>query len=272
MKPHGGFEHNLQSLRVVDELEERYGAYDGLNLCFETREGVLKHCSPENARGSATSATRFLDGTRPARGAARERRRRGRLREPRRRRRPALRACIDRRRSCRPRSSCSRRHHRRGGGDSTRIATSAARSHETVRRMINELVLGPHRAQRHRDHPSAVDPRSDRTTSGPRPPLVAFSPDEPSSASSRPLKRFLFEQPVPALPGRCGWPRSPAGSSAELFEPRSTPTRAFSRPEHQQRKGDDRRGRHRAIADYIAGMTDRYAILEHRRLFAVEMH
>ena len=40
----GGFEHNLQSLRIVDELEERYAAFNGLNLCFETREGILKHC------------------------------------------------------------------------------------------------------------------------------------------------------------------------------------------------------------------------------------
>src|SRR5581483_3527432 len=45
MREHGGFEHNLQSLAVVDDLEEHYGAYDGLNLCFETREGILKHCS-----------------------------------------------------------------------------------------------------------------------------------------------------------------------------------------------------------------------------------
>ena len=45
-----GFEHNLQSLRVVDTLEERYPAYDGLNLTFETREGILKHCSKRNAR------------------------------------------------------------------------------------------------------------------------------------------------------------------------------------------------------------------------------
>ena len=45
-----GFEHNLQSLRVVDVLEERYPAYDGLNLTFETREGILKHCSKRNAR------------------------------------------------------------------------------------------------------------------------------------------------------------------------------------------------------------------------------
>jgi len=47
---HGGFEHNLQSLRVVDQLEERYPAFNGLNLCFETREGILKHCSAANAR------------------------------------------------------------------------------------------------------------------------------------------------------------------------------------------------------------------------------
>ena len=45
MREYGGFEHNLQSLAVVDELEEHYGAFNGLNLCFETREGILKHCS-----------------------------------------------------------------------------------------------------------------------------------------------------------------------------------------------------------------------------------
>ena len=50
MQPFGGFEHNLQSLRVVDRLEERYPEFDGLNLCFETREGILKHCSPKNAQ------------------------------------------------------------------------------------------------------------------------------------------------------------------------------------------------------------------------------
>jgi dGTPase len=50
MREHGGFEHNLQSLRIVDRLEERYGAFDGLNLMFETREGILKHCSPARAK------------------------------------------------------------------------------------------------------------------------------------------------------------------------------------------------------------------------------
>ncbi len=60
MQPHGGFEHNLQSLRVVDELEERYGAFNGLNLTFETREGILKHCSLENARKLGELGERFL--------------------------------------------------------------------------------------------------------------------------------------------------------------------------------------------------------------------
>src|SRR5210317_781079 len=50
MQAYGGFEHNLQSLRVVDELEERYAGFPGLNLTFESREGILKHCSPKNAR------------------------------------------------------------------------------------------------------------------------------------------------------------------------------------------------------------------------------
>src|SRR3982751_281711 len=50
MRDHGGFEHNLQSLRVVDVLEQRYAAFDGLNLCFETREGILKHCSVRQAQ------------------------------------------------------------------------------------------------------------------------------------------------------------------------------------------------------------------------------
>ena len=74
MAGHGGFEHNLQSLRVVDHLEQRYPLFDGLNLSFETREGILKHCSranaerldaaePGGAKGSV--ARRFLDRTQP---------------------------------------------------------------------------------------------------------------------------------------------------------------------------------------------------------------
>ncbi|MBC8118195.1 MAG: deoxyguanosinetriphosphate triphosphohydrolase, partial [Burkholderiaceae bacterium] len=66
MKPHGGFEHNLQSLRVVDVLEERYAAFDGLNLTFETREGILKHCSVKNARDLGDIGKRFLTKQQPS--------------------------------------------------------------------------------------------------------------------------------------------------------------------------------------------------------------
>ena len=71
MADHGGFEHNLQSLKVVDELEARYPLFDGLNLCFETREGILKHCSQANARALEVKepngvGLRFLDHTQPS--------------------------------------------------------------------------------------------------------------------------------------------------------------------------------------------------------------
>src|SRR5687768_3381990 len=66
MKPYGGFEHNIQSLRVVDLLEQRYAAFDGLNLTFETREGILKHCSPRNARLLGDVGERFLKRRRPS--------------------------------------------------------------------------------------------------------------------------------------------------------------------------------------------------------------
>lgn len=65
MKDYGGFEHNLQSLRVVDLLEERYADFPGLNLLFETREGILKHCSRNNAIKLGDLGRRFLDGRQP---------------------------------------------------------------------------------------------------------------------------------------------------------------------------------------------------------------
>jgi dGTPase len=63
MRDFGGFEHNLQSLRVVDELEDRYASFRGLNLTFETREGILKHCSLKHARELGELGRRFLDRT-----------------------------------------------------------------------------------------------------------------------------------------------------------------------------------------------------------------
>ena len=71
MRAHGGFEHNLQSLRVVDHLEESYPQFDGINLTFETREGILKHCSRDDARALEAAdpdgvGHRFLDGSQPS--------------------------------------------------------------------------------------------------------------------------------------------------------------------------------------------------------------
>ena len=63
MREYGGFEHNLQSLRVVDILEQRYAAFDGLNLTFDTREGILKHCSIKNAEKLGDVGERFLNRT-----------------------------------------------------------------------------------------------------------------------------------------------------------------------------------------------------------------
>ena len=65
MREYGGFEHNLQSLRVVDELEERYAAFPGLNLTFECREGILKHCSLVNARNLGDVGKRFINRQQP---------------------------------------------------------------------------------------------------------------------------------------------------------------------------------------------------------------
>ncbi|MEY4482060.1 MAG: hypothetical protein RIQ84_1222 [Pseudomonadota bacterium] len=66
MKEHGGFEHNLQSLWVVDFLEERYAKWDGLNLSYETREGILKHCSAKNAQILGLLGQRFINGLQPS--------------------------------------------------------------------------------------------------------------------------------------------------------------------------------------------------------------
>ena len=66
MKDHGGFEHNFQSLRVVDKLEKRYSNFSGLNLTFESREGILKHCSKKNAIHLGTIGERFLNKTHPS--------------------------------------------------------------------------------------------------------------------------------------------------------------------------------------------------------------
>jgi dGTPase len=257
MKPHGGFEHNLQSLRVVDLLEQRYAAFDGLNLTFETREGILKHCSLRNARELGDVGERFLK-----------------------RQRPSLEAQI-----ANLADEIAYNNHdvddglRSGLIELEQLAeitifkrhkeqvvtafpsiTGRRLIHETIRRMIDTLVtdLIESSAAKIREHePQTVeDVRA-------APPLIAFSSGIRDEQLE--LKRFLhdnlyrhYKVARMASKGR--------RVVADLFEAFQAEPILLP-PEFQARAGENKA---RAIADYVAGMTDRYAILEHRRLFAID--
>ena len=258
MKPYGGFEHNLQSLRVVDVLEQRYGAFDGLNLTFETREGILKHCSLKNARMLGDVGERFV-----------------------RRQRPSLEAQI-----ANLADEIAYNNHdvddglRSGLLEMDQLATVAIFRrhmraalkafpkiegrrlvHETVRRMIDTLVTDLIRQSaasiREHDPASADDVRR-------APAMVRFS--DRIQREQAELKRFLHANLYRHY--RVSRMSSKARRiitdlfQAFLAEPGLLP------PEFQARAEADTP---RAIADYIAGMTDRYAIIEHRRLFSIEV-
>jgi dGTPase len=256
MKDHGGFEHNLQSLRVVDVLEERYAAFDGLNLCFETREGILKHCSPEHAAQLGLVGERFLNN-----------------------RRPSLEAQI-----ANLADEIAYNNHDVDDGlrsglvtleqfasvrlfarhlDEVRAAYPdlAERRvvHETVRRMINTLVTDLIAQTEHNIRSFA--PKNVDEVRAARP-IVAFSAE--MHELNRELKAFLRTH----LYRHYRVMRMSAKSQriiTDLFntfmqDPRLLPPQFMP----QETNGS------RLVADYIAGMTDRYAIREHRRLFAVE--
>ena len=256
MAPHGGFEHNLQSLRVVDELEERYGAFNGLNLTFEAREGILKHCSLENARKLGELGERFLL-----------------------RRQPSLEAQI-----ANLADEIAYNNHDIDDGLRSQLITleqlegvplfarhaAPVRNqfsgiaerrmiHETVRRMINTLVVDLTEESSRRIVAAAPASIDDVRQSGP---LIAFSASLRAEADE--LKRFLHDN----LYRHYRVMRMTTKAKRivrELFaafddEPRLLPV------DHQARAAQDKA---RAIADYVAGMTDRYAIREHRRLYAV---
>lgn len=257
MKPWGGFEHNLQSLRVVDVLEQRYATFDGLNLTFETREGILKHCSVKNARALGDVGERFI-----------------------RKQRPTLEAQLanvadeiaynnhdvdDGLRSglLALEQLAGLRLFKRHMDDALRAFPGLVGRrliHETVRRMIDTLVtdLIETSAARIREHaPATVEDVREA------PPLIAFSPeiDEEQLELKGFLRDNLYRHYRVARMSR-----KARQITTDLFgvfaaEPRLLP------PEFQIRATADQP---RAIADYIAGMTDRYAILEHRRLFAIE--
>jgi dGTPase len=256
MRDYGGFEHNLQSLRVIDLLEERYAAFDGLNLMFETREGVLKHCSAENARKLGPLGERFLSKLQPS-----------------------LEAQI-----ANLADEIAYNNHDVDDGIRSGLLTleqlsanhivarhaAAVRAefpsiqerrlvHETVRHMIGTLVTDV-----------ILDSRSRIAAAGPTSPdevrragpLIGFGGEV--AAEQRELKRFLYTN----LYRHYRVMRMSEKAKrivTDLFdafmaEPRLLP------PQDQRRAEIDRP---RAIADYVAGMTDRYAMREHQRLFAV---
>jgi dGTPase len=257
MKPYGGFEHNLQSLRVVDVLEQRYGAFDGLNLTFETREGILKHCSLRIARTLDEVGTRFI-----------------------RKQRPSLEAQI-----ANLADEIAYNNHDVDDGLRSGLLTlerlaevgifarhmkAALRDyptvserrlvHETVRRVIDTLVTDLIRqtGKNIRAHAPATVEEVRQA-----PALVSFS--EKIQREQQELKRFLRVN----LYQHYRVARMSAKARriiADLFKAFLGDPRLLS-PEFQARATVDSP---RAIADYIAGMTDRYAILEHRRLFAIE--
>ena len=257
MKPWGGFEHNLQSLRVVDVLEQRYATFDGLNLTFETREGILKHCSVKNARRLGDVGERFIT-----------------------KRRPSLEAQL-----ANVADEIAYNNHDVDDGLRSGLVTLEQLSevrlfkrhmeqvlaahprlagrrlvHETVRRMIDTLVtdlIDTSEANIRRHAPGSVD--EVRAA----PPLIAFS--AAINTEQLELKRFLHDNLYRHY-RVARMSRKARQITTQLFEAFAAEPRLLP-PEFQLRAAEDQP---RAIADYIAGMTDRYAILEHRRLFSID--
>ncbi len=260
MADHGGFEHNLQSLRVVDRLETRYAAFDGLNLTFETREGILKHCARRHAERllaaePAGPAARFLHGGQPSLEAQ-------------------LVNLAD--------ELAYNAHDLDDGvrsglitlqqllavpllaqGHATVLALHPGLDerrvlHEMLRRMlsaqISDLVNSTTAALQQAQH---VDPKLDANAVRRLPPLVQMS--AALREQSIELKRFLFRELYrhPRVAQMTALARTVV---AELFTC-YVERRAEMPPDYAQ--GQDLP---RAVADYIAGMTDRYALREHQRL------
>jgi dGTPase len=256
MQGHGGFEHNLQSLRVVDKLEERYLAYDGLNLSFETREGILKHCSRTHAEQLEAQepggvGQRFLKGTQPS-----------------------LEAQL-----CNLADEIAYNAHDIDDGVRSGLITMdqleavplfvrfrnetlaefpQARGRrllfDTIRRMLSQQVydvIDATKANIARHLPVTADEA--RLC----PPLVRFS--QPMREASTQLKRFLFKE-LYRHPQVNDTTARAKQVISELF------AAYVAQPEAMPTDFSQREDRHRAIADYIAGMTDRFAVREHERL------
>ena len=262
MREFGGFEHNLQSLRVVDELEERYASFPGLNLTFECREGILKHCSAANARRLGDVGRRFLE-----------------------RRQPSLEAQL-----ANLADAIAYNNHDVDDGVRAGLITldeleeiplfarqqeEVRRSypdvrpkqllHETIRRMIDDVVSDLIEETRRRVEAAA--PGSIEDVRARSEPLVAFSAARADEhyALKRFLRRKVYEhERVLAM-------REKAVRVLEelfgAFMEELTRLPAEHRDTALRLEAEaGAAGRARAVADYIAGMTDRYAFLEHERV------
>ena len=259
MKDYGGFEHNLQSLRVVDSLEQRYGAFDGLNLMFETREGVLKHCSLTNAQQLGDIGRRFIE-----------------------RKQPTLEAQL-----ANLADEIAYNNHDIDDGlrsgllttdQLNEVALYARYRHEaesqfpgisgrraineTVRRMINALVDDLIQQSRANIRQAEIKTIDDVRNASP---LIAFSENMKKEAQE--LKRFLrtnlyHHYQVNRMTSKA------RRIVTDLFDIFITGPELL--PLDYQIAGDDRTAQARKVADYIAGMTDRYAMREYRRLFVVD--
>ena len=264
MRDYGGFEHNLQSLRVVDLLEERYASFLGLNLTFETREGILKHCSRKNARELGALGERFLNGGQPS-----------------------LEAQV-----ANLADEIAYNNHDVDDGLRARLLdietlTSAAffreqyetvRArwpalsgrrvvHETIRAMINRQatdLLDTSRAAIDAARPGSVD-----AVRGHRTALIGFSASmlEQHQELKRLLRKELYRH-YRVFRMSMKAQRIVKDLFDVFFDtPRSLPHDTQRRIEE---RGGNESERARLVADYVAGMTDRFAIAEYGRLFNVD--
>ncbi|BDR07348.1 deoxyguanosinetriphosphate triphosphohydrolase-like protein [Comamonas testosteroni] len=274
MKPHGGFEHNLQSLRVVDRLEERYPAFDGLNLTFETREGILKHCSLNNAqllnaREPGGVAQRFLDGTQPSLEAqlcnladaiaynAHDVD-------------DGVRSGLITMAQLREAVPLFARYYASTLADWPDLALPDAQRkllYESIRRMLSDQVYDViHHSQAGIERAavrSVQEVRQQGRT------LIGFS--EEMKAQSLVLKQFLFRQ-LYRHPQVMQTMNSAQQVVKELFaaymvEPERMKPRFVQRAHIVTTLHE----RARVVADFIAGMTDRYAAREHERITGLRL-
>ena len=274
MRPHGGFEHNWQSLRVVDRLEERYPAFDGLNLTFETREGILKHCSRSNAellnaREPGGVAQRFIDATQPSLEAqlcnladaiaynAHDVD-------------DGVRSGLDTMGELRDAVPLFARYYEATLADWPQLLVPDAQRkllYESIRRMLSEQVYDVINSSRAQLQSAKVSSVQDVRLHGQV--LIAFS-DEMKAESQR-LKQFLFKQ-LYRHPQVMQTMDGAQQVVRELFAAYMVePERMKPRFVQRVRAASTLNERARVVADFIAGMTDRYAAREHEQITGLSL-